>query len=289
MIPITFNKDDLNNEKKGTIRAQDLASLVGLVYPKKVGVLDIFDNPVSVTNVDLSTTGYVKLTFSKGYVCAYGRLIYVEQSELVTLQLPSTTESGNIIIRVNLAESGANEVEWDKSASTLQTDNLLNNPANGVCEIPIYAYSANNTSFNLGAKVAQTIPSITDYLAGANFTTQAVSDTSTKLATTEFVKNLFNSNFANISKTQTGYAQLPNGLMFKWGMERTQSGLNGGTVIMDNNGPAFQECFVLLATPFNSSTTDAWVQVIGYTARMFTYKVDRDRTDICYLAIGKVA
>jgi len=198
MIPITFNKDDLENEKKGTMRAQDLASLVGLLYPKKVGVLDIFDNPVVITNVDLSTTGYVKLSWSKGYVVAYGRLIYIEQGEIATFPLPASTESGNIGISINLAETGANEVEWFMRSGTLTQNNLLNEPANGVCEIALYNYTANNTTFNLETRVAQTIPNITDYLSGANFTTQPASDVSNKLATTEFVKNRVNSALSRI-------------------------------------------------------------------------------------------
>jgi len=283
MIPVTFNKDDLNNEKKGTIRAQDLASMVGLVYPKKVGVLDIFDNPISVTNVDLSTTGYVKLTFSKGYVVVYGRLIYVEQGELVTLPLPASTESGNIGISINLAESGASEVEWFMKSGTLTTNNLLNENANGVYEMALYGYTANNASFNLGARIAQTIPSITDYLAGANFTTPAVSDNSNKLATTAFVQTLVANKEAIIASEQNGQLIFPN-LKIRWGYSNTPS---GASEVRVNWGTSFTSIYVVIVTPYNNSTNDAWVQLKSYDVNGFTYRADRDRTNCMYIAIGK--
>ncbi len=196
MIPVTFNKDDLNNGKKGTIRAQDLASLVGLLYPKKVGVLNMFSNPLSITDKNMST-GYVSLTFNKGYVVVYGRLIYVEQGEVVTLPLPASTERGYVGIRINLGNSGSTEVEWFRQSGTLRQDNLLDENVNGVYELPIYTYSADATTFNCDAvtdKVVPIIPSLEEYMAGANFTTQNVTDNSNRLATTQFVKSAITSN-----------------------------------------------------------------------------------------------
>ena len=282
MIPVTFNKDDLQNEKKGTIRAQDLASMVGLVYPKKVGVLDIFDNPISVTNVDLSTTGYVKLTFSKGYVVVYGRLIYIEQGELVTLPLPASTESGNIGISINLAESGASEVEWFMKSGTLTTNNLLNESANGVYEFAIYSYTANSTSFTLGAKIAPVVPSIEDYLKGANFTTQPVADNSTKLATTEFVKKNIQDKFFTSLATD-GEINIGN-LLIKWGFCVTPP--NASVTRVTWNNP-FRSIYVVLVTPYNNLTNDAWVQLTLFDVNGFNYRSDRDKTNCMYIAIGE--
>lgn len=188
MIPITFNKDDLNNVKKGNVRGQDLASFLSISMPKRAGILDIFDDPCGYVQIT-PTTGYATVTMKKGYINIYGRCIYVEQGEQVQIALPTSgSVTGAFGIRVDLGETGANEVAWFTKTTTLQQDNILNNEINGVYEFALYNYTATSSGLTLN-KIATVIQNIDDYLKGANFTTPATSDKSTKLATTEFVDN----------------------------------------------------------------------------------------------------
>lgn len=308
MIPITFNSDDLQNDKKGTVRPADLASMVGLLYPKKVGVLDIYTSagnpePVSIKTTSLDTTGYVKITFNRGYVVIYGRLIYVEQDEQVMFPLPTGTESGSIGITVDLGASGANEVKWFMTANTLRTNtNLLDNEANGVYDLALYGYTANSSTFTKGARVVQMIPSIADYLTGANFVTQEASDNSNKLATTAFV----NSGITNSKEVQTvdgyisnstsdtsahdinsqrGYLPIGKNMLIQWGSVRLPDSLSNNTIRV-YFAKTFKELYSLTVTPFNSEGDNFKTQVRTYCTSDFQVKVNDVKTNFCYIAIG---
>lgn len=194
LIPITFNKDDTNNLKKGIIRGQDIASALS-VSMKNAGILDMLGNdPCGYKTINYST-GYATITMSAGYVAIYGRLIYVEEGTQVQIALPASgTVSGIFGIRINLSDTGSSECTWFTKTTTLQTDNLNDNPATGIYEFRLYDYTATPTNLTLTAKTTEKIVNIFDYLKGDNFTTQEVGDSSNKIATTEFVvKELANS------------------------------------------------------------------------------------------------
>lgn len=298
VIPVTFNKDDLNNEKKGTIRAQDLASMVGLLYPDKIGILNMFEEePARITNVDLVTTGYVKLTFNKAYVVAYGRLIYIEQDELVTFELPTTTTSGNLGIRINLADSGSHEVEWFAKAGTLRQDNLLNNASNGVCEIALYSYTATSTTFRLDGKVVKTIPSLADYLAGANFTTPVVSDNSNKLATTAFVQSLITANSPTYQAYTFGGANY--GYILRLGRMRIYGGIahaggsrRQGTISLPETLSSFigisLTANVNNDADYDNTAKNATVAKRSYTYNSVTFSTSSSDVDVDFLIVGVV-
>ena len=159
MIPITFNKDDLNNVKKGNVRGQDLASFLSISMPKEAGVLDIFDDPCGYVQIT-PTTGYATVTMKKGYVNIFGRCIYVEQGEQVQIALPENgSVTGTFGIRVNLGESGANEVTWFTKTTTLRQDNILNNEISGIYEFALYNYTATTSALTL-TKVATVISNL---------------------------------------------------------------------------------------------------------------------------------
>lgn len=288
MIPITFNHDDENNVKKGNIRGQDLASFLSISMPKRAGILDIFDDPCGYVQVVPSTT-YATITMKKGYINIYGRCIYVEQGEQVQVALPSSgSVSGTFGIRINLGETGANEVSWFTKTTTLRTDNILNNEVNGIYEFGLFNYTATASGLTL-TKIAPTIQNIDDYLKGANFTTLATADNSTKLANAQFVQNVANTLRTTYKqngsgKGSNGYLKLDNGIMLKWGFARTQSGSDTQTVAFDST-EAFTTVFTVLVTAYNESTGYD-IKVTNITASGFTYSVGTDRTDCLYLAIG---
>ena len=290
MIPITFNKDDLNNVKKGNVRGQDLASFLSISMPKRAGVLDIFDDPCGYVEPISYSTGYATVTMRKGYVNIYGRCIYIEQGEQVQIALPdSGSATGKFGIRINLGETGANEVAWFTKTTTLRQDNILNNEIAGIYELDLFNYTATSNSLIL-TKIAPIIQNIDDYLKGANFTTPATSDKSTKLATTEFSQNLVNTIRTQMhqygaGKNNTGSLKLDNGIIIKWGFATTPSGANRNDVYFDNTYP-FTQVYSISATPVDASDRDRWVQIVSYNNALFTYAVYSDRTDCMYFAIG---
>ena len=286
MIPIMFNQDDTNNEKKGNVRAQDLASILAFSLPKNAGVLDIFSNPCSIYQTSY-TTGFATVTLHKGYVSIFGRLIYVEEGEQVQVQLPtdSSTVTGVFGIRINLAENGANEVTWFTKTTTLQQDDLLNNEQSGVYEFGLYTYTATSANLTLNAMIAPKIDRMGNFIKGENYETKALTNNSTAIATTAFVQSLF-AQAKTISKNQeTGYLKLDSGIIIKWGFHRTPSGTNWQVVPFDTTVP-FSQIFIVLVAPKNDSQDDAWIQIKTYDATQFKYRCSTDRTDCMYLAIG---
>lgn len=189
MIPITFNADDLNNEKKGNIRPQDFASYLSISMTKRAGVLDIFENPCTAYQTNYFT-GYATLTMHKGYINIYGRCIYVEEGEQVQVQLPTdnNTVTGVFGVRINLGETGANEVTWFTKTTALRQDDLLNNETNGIYEFALYNYTATSSNIQL-TYIAPKMENIADYLKGANFETKATTDNTDAIATTKYVQN----------------------------------------------------------------------------------------------------
>lgn len=285
MIPITFNADDLNNEKKGNIRPQDLASYLSIGMTKRAGVLDIFENPCTAYQTNYFT-GYATLTMHKGYINIYGRCIYVEEGEQVQVQLPNdnNTVTGVFGVRINLGETGANEVTWFTKTTALRQDDLLNNETGGIYEFALYNYTATSSNIQL-TYIAPKIEFLTDYLNGANFTTKPNTDNTNSIATTAFVQSLISQEKVTGKKEQNGYIKFSNGLIVKWGFARTSSGSYFGVVNFDKTVP-FTQVFAVLVTPFNDTTDDAWIQLKAYNTTQFGYRVDRDRTDCMYLAIG---
>ena len=195
MIPITFNKDDSSNLKKGNIRGQDIASIISFGISKNAGILDMWQNPVSIIG-NVTSTGYSTFTFNKGYICIYGRLIYIEQGETYQAPLPSgsSTVNGTFGLRINLGSAGSTEVEWFMKTGELRQDNILNDEVQGVYELGIYNYTATENGITLGDKIAPIIKNIKqdviEYTQGANFITKPTTDNSKSIATTEFCQNM---------------------------------------------------------------------------------------------------
>lgn len=195
LIPITFNKDDTNNDKKGIVRAKDLAYAINMCTTTDVGVLDLFNNSCEQYGAINISAGYASLTLHAGYITIYGRLIYIEENTQIQIPLPTTNVTGYLGIRIDLAQVGSNEVTWFATSDNLRTDDLSkDNSEVGVYEFALYSYSANSTNFTLNKFVAPKILKIKDYMQGNNFVTQENTDNSNKIATTAFVKNVIGVN-----------------------------------------------------------------------------------------------
>lgn len=252
LIPITF-KADIPDNKKGNIRAEDFSALLSFGLSKDAGILNITGQDCSAfgnINVVGSTA---QVTFHKGYVVIFGRAIYVEEGTQVAFNLPSSgTVNGVLGIKVNLAESGANEVSWFQKTTTPQIDDLLNKNAGGVYEFVIYNYTATPNSFTLSEenKTTQIIKNIKD----ADFITRNNDNKSKNIATTEFVHNLLSSFVVNSNavavNNQKGYIDIPvynaggfKGIRFVWFKTKTS---------------AHQQNFSSFAIPTFSEVLTAW-------------------------------
>jgi hypothetical protein len=202
------------------------------------------------------------------------------------VQLPTdnNTVTGVFGVRINLGETGANEVTWFTKTTALRQDNLLNNETSGIYEFALYNYTATSSNIQL-TYIAPKIEFLADYLNGANFITKPITDDTNSIATTAFVQSLINQEKVTGKKEQNGYIKFSNGLIIKWGYRSTPSGTTWQVVNFDATVP-FTQVFAVFVTPFNDSTDDAWVQLKAYDTTQFRYKVDRDRTNCFYLAIG---
>ena len=208
MIPITFNNDDTNNVKKGNVRPQDLATVLGVLSGQNAGIVDIFPNACEIYQTSISSI-YATVTLHKGYIFIYGRLIYVEEGEQVQINLPTDTSTtvGYLVVRVDLSETGANEVKWvSGSFESFRQNDLLLHEVDGVYELPIYRYTAtsNNITFE---KVAPIVSKMPDFLKSANYETKSTNTRDTSVATTEFAHNLFDTIGFNFTWFKQGGAQ----------------------------------------------------------------------------------
>lgn len=123
--------------------------------------------------------------------------------------------------------------------------------------------------------------------SGVLAVTQATSDNSRKVATTEFAQNLVNTIRTTANKAQKGSLKLDNGIIIKWGFITTPSG-KANTIIYvpyDTTHP-FTTVYNVQLTVRNNSTGDVGLRLYSYTSEGFSYIVNSDRIDCMYLVIG---
>lgn len=177
-------------------------------------------------------------------------------------------------------------------------DDLTTTPS-GVARLELYRFEASNgvisnvqkqfrvmdygwckNSENLSGTIESRVLAIT----------QATSDNSRKVATTEFAQNLVNTirtqtHQSGTGKGSYGSLKLDNGLIMKWGFVRTPSRANRVAVFFDDTYP-FTQVYSISVTPVDASDRDRWVQIVSYNNALFTYVVYSDTTDCMYFAIG---
>lgn len=316
MRPITFNHDDANNLAKGEIKPEDLASYVSVAIPQKAGILNVYQNACSATVTSVVENQYAILTFNKGYISIYGRLIYIEQDEQVKFNLPDSANAvnGSLGIRINLGESGANEVEWFNKTTALTTDNLFNN-ATGTYEFRIYDYTATSSSFTISNKTSEIINNLADYMKGANFITPATGDRSSKLATTQFVGNEFSNFFKRTDYHKTfkdgveyqgtlykiGGMVVVTGELIKPKLNSSSYGRGASYTIDWHEFPEYAVSGISIATASMGEMANITIKQVygipvvgGYTATSFHLGVapnlgvyDVNRVKITYIVVGR--
>lgn len=196
LIAKIFSADLGDENAKGNLLPQDLAAILGFLNPHDAGILNIPEKDCSQFG-SINITGQTAIvTFHAGYIVIHGRLVYIEEGTEVAFNLPTSGSVNGVLgIKINLAESGANEVTWFQKTSGVVTEDLIKKETDGIYEFVLYNYTATDLSFTLGAKTTQVIDRLPKVLndvvlnAITQATTQPLNDKSRNVATTEFVKN----------------------------------------------------------------------------------------------------
>lgn len=192
LIAKTFKADLGNENLKGNILPQDLSAIIDFLNSEEAGILNIPEKDCSQFG-NINITGEKALvTFHAGYIIIRGRLVYIEEGTEVAFNLPSSGSVNGILgIKIDLSESGANEVTWFQKTGGAVTDDLVKKETNGVYEFVLYNYTATNSAFTLGAKTSRLInktPKLLEILENQVFKTQPLHDYSNNPASTKFVK-----------------------------------------------------------------------------------------------------
>ena len=147
-IPVTA-KADIANGKKGRVTPKHSAVLNGFSLSKDSGILNILSR--CEANVQSNTTTQATILFQPGYFVIEGRLFEVEQGTTMTVNLPSSgAVAGYIVARVNLASTGANELEVvAKNSFLVIKGNTYENPSTATYELPLYRYQASSSGVTL--------------------------------------------------------------------------------------------------------------------------------------------
>lgn len=97
----------------------------------------------------VATSSNSKITFSDGYVMAYGRKVYIEEGTSINISLDSTAY-GYVVICIDTSQNIVTLTTKEKLTSypTLTQDNLLEN--DGKYEIPICSYIKTPSSLAIG-------------------------------------------------------------------------------------------------------------------------------------------
>lgn len=196
LIAKIFSADLGDENAKGNLLPQDLGAILGFLNPHDAGILNIPEKDCSQFG-SINITGQTAIvTFHAGYIVIHGRLVYIEEGTEVAFNLPTSGSVNGVLgIRINLAESGANEVTWFQKTSGVVTEDLIKKETDGIYEFVLYNYTATDLAFTLGAKTTQVIDRLPKVLndvvlnAATHATTQPLTDKSKNVATTEFVKN----------------------------------------------------------------------------------------------------
>jgi len=133
-IKLTFDGANVTAKHDADIYSHLFSNKIGILY----GVKNSCDYSLS----------YDKITFQDGYVCIYGRLIYIEDSTSVTI-IPDSTKCGYVILRINTSSNTATVTTKESSSSypSLTQTNL--SKGNGTYEFPLCAYVTTATSVSI--------------------------------------------------------------------------------------------------------------------------------------------
>ena len=145
-----------------------------------------------------------------------------------------------------------------------------------------------NTSAVVTLTGSQTIAGTKTFSSSPVVPTASSGDSSTKAASTAFVKNVLSSSgngLATISKAANGYCKFTNGLIIQWGTITTTSGSNGSV----NFPTAFSNTnySIVIQYEYEGGIGSGYGFANAYKTNSTSFKWYRQRsTNLCWLAIG---
>ena len=131
----------------------------------------------------------------------------------------------------------------------------------GIKWVEVNLGGSGDDSTNVKLTGNQTIDGIKTFTSSPKAPTLATSDNSTNLATTQFVKNLINSEGFTQSLTQNGWVKFPNGLIMQWGKITTNTASTNFPIAFPNN---------VFSVQLNSYYTGTGTVYMSYITRSIT-------------------
>lgn len=134
--------------------------------------------------------------------------------------------------------------------------------------------SGGDDSTNVKLIGDQTIDGIKTFTSSPKAPTPATSDNSTNLATTQFVKNLINSEGFTQSLTPNGWVKFPNGLIIQWGINRNYDAAYSLSSYTINFPIAFpNDCFLVngnTQTSYTGAAAAVYFAISSWNKTSFT-------------------
>ena len=169
--------------------------------------------------------------------------------------LPNEVMHGNALLMTGIPiqatppDSNINKY-WYDTSSGKATLKLYD----GTSWVEVNVGGSGDDSTNVKLSGDQTIDGVKTFTSSPKAPTPATSDNSTNLATTQFVKNLINSEGFTQSLNNNGWTKFPNGLIVQWGIVNIAN-KSSRTINFSISFP--NNCASIMATPLSDRNDTA--------------------------------
>lgn len=148
-IPIDA-KADIVDSKKGKLTPAQHAQLSAWCLVEKTGIFDCLGKCETTLLSYPVESGQSTIIFKSGYLVVCGRLVECEYGTKITLAGLSNGTSGSVYLQYNLGAVGQNEFAIKAGyKENFITDDLNENPINGIYEFELYKYEVQGGELKL--------------------------------------------------------------------------------------------------------------------------------------------
>ena len=204
-----------------------------------------------------------------------------------TFVIPNEVMHGNALLMTGIPiqatppDSNINKY-WYDTSSGKATLKLYD----GTSWVEVNVGGSGDDSTNVKLSGDQTIDGVKTFTSSPKAPTPATSDNSTNLATTQFVKNLINSEGFTQSLNNNGWTKFPNGLIVQWGIVNIAN-KSSRTINFSISFP--NNCASIMATPL-SDRNDTATEGIYFKTKSknnaVVYNSSNPDSQIMWIAIG---
>lgn len=228
-------------------------------------------------------------------------------STLASLAVSGTTAFGGLVVGASSIQGvvfyAAEGAEYSGYSFVGDPTTALQSPSAGVLKLVaggVAGLTATTTSVTLALPTV--FNGTANLAAGGNFsgtfsgspafsgsptsTTPVSTDNSQRVATTNWVQALFAAMGAAFSIATDGYIKFPSflgSLIIQWGVSGT---VGGGTSSFNFPITFPNACFMLTATPYNTTNNANYITVYSYSTTGCTFNVDGSGAACMFIAIG---